>query len=102
MKMNLFCNWVKTQRGDTVQIATRKDGTGILVAEVPGSPAAMDDGILLAAAPKLAAALAELCGALPSGDRAAIVRAELKARNLLASIPVKFTGEPGNVKIVEL
>jgi len=103
MKMHLHCNWVRTEkRGDHVQITTRKDNTGILVAEVPGSPVAMDEALLLAAAPRLAAMLAELCDALPNGNRAAIVKAELKARNLLASLPVKFTGRPGNVSIVEI
>jgi len=53
MNAELFCSWVKTERGDRVQITSRPDNTGILFAEIPGSPDAMEEALIFAAAPKL-------------------------------------------------
>lgn len=108
MAREYHCHWRKTSKGDLVEITTSPQfGDGMLIAEVPGAPDAMERAQAIAQHERMAAALAELCeaasAAVASGflpqQRERLSVANGKARCVLSAVPFYFDGEPGAVRV---
>lgn len=102
--------WTTQFRGGANQELCVRNEAGSIVADLPYFTTERD-AALIAAAPELAEVLAEILEASalspgdcytdgkPNANHGRESRAKMKARFLLAGLPIMFTGEPGAVRV---